>query len=113
MVFLFQDGALKSIVPYVDQVVVIVVGLISLPVPINAIRAGLKELLLMGANDPVQEKTREIVRSGLDKSEVKDWFSLFINPAEESINANMGDKIREFSQCNMDVIFTRADELKI
>jgi len=51
--------------------------------------------------------------SGLDKSEVKDWFSLFINPAEESINANMGDKIREFSQCNMDVIFTRADELKI
>jgi predicted Co/Zn/Cd cation transporter (cation efflux family) len=134
LVFLFQDGALKSIVPYVDQVVVILVGLISLPVPINAIRAGLKELLLMGADDPVQEKAREIVRSGLDKSEVKDWklyvlktgrkywFSLFINPAEESIDADMGDKIREmltpellkeFSQCNMDVIFTRVDELKI
>ena len=73
LVLIFGKGVLKPIVPYVDQIVVLVVGLISLPVPIGAIRTGLRELLLFGAGESVQQKAEDIIDNNLPAGEIKEW----------------------------------------
>ncbi len=131
LVFIFRNGALKSIVPYVDQVVVIVVGLLSLPVPLAAIRDGLKELLLLGVEDSMQNRANDIVEKGLDKIETgkwklyvlkigrKYWFTLFLDPAKDAIDKGYTDQLvdklipglqEEFTHCNLDIVITKVDE---
>jgi predicted Co/Zn/Cd cation transporter (cation efflux family) len=128
LVLIFRDGALKPIVPYVDQIVVLVVGLVSLGIPLSAIRNGLRELLLFGPGEPVQQKVEEIIRNYLPAEEIanwkvfvlktgrKYWLSLFVNPARETIDSGFGDRLhdtflsaleKEFTSCNLDIIITR------
>ena len=128
LVLIFRNGALKSIVPYVDQIVVLAVGLITLPVPIQAIRAGLKELLLFGAGESVQQNAEKIIGGYLPDNEVKQWkiyvlktgrkywISLFINPLQDTIPSDYTDKLsaqmagdlkKEYGVFSLDIIITR------
>jgi predicted Co/Zn/Cd cation transporter (cation efflux family) len=131
LVLIFRDGALKPIVPYVDQVVVLVVGLISLPVPIGAIRNGLRELLLFGAGESIQQKTEDIIRRNLPPEEIKDWkvyvlktgrkywMSLFISPSADTIDAGFSDRLKEsllpaieavYAPCNLDILISQTED---
>jgi len=131
LVLFFKDGAMKPIVPYVDQIVVLVVGLISLPVPIGAIRTGLRELLLFGAGESVEQKTEDSIENKLPAGEIKEWkvyvlktgrkywLSLFVNPSGETIASGFSDKlhevliaalVNEYSPCNLDIIITRRED---
>jgi len=128
LVLFFQDGFLKPAVPYIDQVVVILVGLITLPVPINAIRGGLRELLLLAPDQQIQNKIKEIIRSKMDqkvfdqwqlyilKTGRKYWLTLTVIPVSEKIFANLTDKVRselepdiskELSQFNLEIFITK------
>ncbi len=128
IVLIFKDGALKPLVPYVDQAVVILVGLISLPVPLKAIRNGLRELLLISPDESIQAKANKIITATLDEKELKEWklyvlktgrkywFSVFADPLSDTIDAEFGDQLKnkltpelekEFDFCNVDIILTR------
>ena len=130
LVMIFREGALKPLVPYVDQIVVLVVGLISLGVPLAAIRSGLRELLLFGAGESIQQKAEEMLSRQIREEEVerwmvyvlktgrKYWFTVFISPARETIASGFSDQLqqeltaalgKEYSPCNLDVIITRRD----
>ena len=128
VVFILKDGALKVIVPYVDQIVVILVGLVSLSVPVAAIREGMRELLLFGPDESVQLKIREIIASELDELEIRQWkafilktgrkywVTLMIDPAKDTIEAEFSDALivklmpvlnRDFPSINLDILITR------
>lgn len=130
LVLIFGKGALKPIVPYVDQIVVLFVGLISLPVPIGAIRNGLRELLLFGAGETVQQQAEKIISSHLPAGEIREWklyvvktgrkywLSLFINPARDTIASGFSDTLHavlmkeleiEYSPCNLDIVISRKE----
>jgi len=108
--------------------VVILVGLITLPVPINAIRGGLRELLLLAPDQQIQNKIKEIIRSKMDqkvfdqwqlyilKTGRKYWLTLTVIPVSEKIFANLTDKVRselepdiskELSQFNLEIFITK------
>jgi predicted Co/Zn/Cd cation transporter (cation efflux family) len=131
LVLIFGKGALKPLVPYVDQIVVLVVGLISLGVPLTAIRSGLRELLLFGAEESIQQKAEDIIYRQLPADEIKEWkvyvlktgrkywLSLFVNPAGDSIDAGFSDQLheilvpaleKEYSPCNLDIVITRKED---
>jgi predicted Co/Zn/Cd cation transporter (cation efflux family) len=131
LVLIFRDGAMKPLVPYVDQIVVLVVGLISLPVPIGAIRNGLRDLLLFGAGESVQQKAEDIISHHLPSSEINEWkvyvlktgrkywLSLFVNPAGDTIASDFSDKLHavlvtaleeEYSPCNLDIVISRQED---
>ena len=131
LVLIFRDGVLKPVVPYVDQIVVLIVGLISLPVPLGAIRNGLRELLLFGAGESIQQKTEEIIREKLPPGEIKEWkvyvlktgrkywMSLFVSPSPETIDAGFGDRLKEsllpaieevYSPCSLDILISRKED---
>jgi predicted Co/Zn/Cd cation transporter (cation efflux family) len=127
LVMIFREGALKPLVPYVDQIVVLVVGLFSLGVPLAAIRTGLRELLLFGAGESLQEKAEKIIGEHLPAQEVdhwmvyalktgrKYWFTVFISPTGETLASDFSDRMqhlltaaveKEFAPSNLDVIIT-------
>lgn len=131
LVLLFEDGALKPIVPYVDQIIVLVVGLLALPVPATAIRTGLKELLLFGADEPIQARTEEILAETMSDAEVKRWkvnviktgrvywVAVFVDPTADTTDADFGDRLQaallptleaEYSPTNLEVMVSRRDD---
>jgi predicted Co/Zn/Cd cation transporter (cation efflux family) len=128
LVFFFEDSFLKPYVPYVDQVIVILVGLVSLPVPYRAIRQGLKELLLIAPDESIKAQVNAVIHRRLKDTSLIDWnavvlktgrkiwVTLFINPEKDMIPVDYGDEIRELvspgieelsSSFNVDVIVTR------
>jgi len=131
LVLILGKGPLKPIIPYIDQIVVLVVGLISLPVPIGAIRSGLRELLLFGAGEFIQQKAEDIIHKHLPPGEVtewkvyvlktgrKYWLSLFVNPVGDRIASGFSDNLKEvlttalekeYSPCNLDIIISRLED---
>ena len=131
LVLLFRDGVLKPIVPYVDQIVVLVVGLISLPVPLGAIRSGLRELLLYGAGESIQQKTEEIIGGELQRENIgewkvyvlktgrKYWMSLFVSPSADTLDAGFSDRLKEsllpaieaeYAPCSLDIMISRKED---
>ncbi len=131
LVLIFRDGALKPIVPYVDQIVVLVVGLISLPVPLGATRNGLRELLLFGAGEAIQQKTEELIRRNLPPDEIKDWkvyvlktgrkywMSLFVSPSAGTIDAGFSDRLKKnllpaieavYAPCSLDILISPKED---
>ncbi|MCG8307811.1 MAG: cation transporter [Cytophagales bacterium] len=127
LVILLKDGVLKPVTVYIDQIIVIAVVLISIPVPIKAIRSGFKELMLFGVDRPLYNKIRELIRSAtapfpeenqkifVVKTGRKYWISLFINPSGATIKTTLPDEIKDrivkdlekdFPIHNVDVIVT-------
>jgi len=128
IVFLFRDGFLNPFVPYVDQVIVIAVGIFTLSVPINAIRTGIRELLLTGPTAELQAKVENMIQPIIRKEQVinwkvfvlktgrKYWISVFVNPARDKIPADFSDVIKstlqtaiskDFPENEVDVLITK------
>jgi predicted Co/Zn/Cd cation transporter (cation efflux family) len=106
------------------------VGLLSLPVPLGAIRQGLSELLLFGPVEEVYQKVEELVRPQLDTHEFrrwksfvlktgrKHWITVLIDPQKTTVSAAFPDQVRKkirdklqmaFPVLHVDVILTQED----
>jgi len=127
IVLFFKDGFLSSWVQYVDQVVVILIGALTLGIPIKAIKLGGRELLLLGTNKELQTKIEEVLTQELSSFQIskwevriiktgrKMWVTLYIVPSLERIASDYPDKINHsiknqlissFSHLELDVIIT-------
>ena len=73
LVFLLKDGKLAPVVPYVDQVVVLLVGLGTIGVPLQAIRNGIKDLLLISPGESVQIRIEDLISQHIGKNELRGW----------------------------------------
>ena len=126
--FLLRDSFLKDYLRYVDQVIVIIVATLSLPVPVTAIKEGLGDLLLFAPPDETRNKIREAVLEEMDQFKTVDcrhflmlktgrkiWISLFIYSDEPSIPTDLPDQIKDrlstrigqdYEACNVDVLLT-------
>lgn len=124
--FLFQNSFLKDYIKYADQVIVIAVALISISVPIKAIKDGLGELLLFAPAEELRKKVGDIVQKEMTayksidfknlvmlKTGRKIWLSIFIYSQQATISTNLPDQIKEnvsgslikeFPEVNVDVI---------
>jgi predicted Co/Zn/Cd cation transporter (cation efflux family) len=130
-VFLFEDSFLRNYVQYVDHAVVIIVGLISLPVPYKAVREGLSDLLLIAPDETIKAQVNAVIHRRLKDTSLiswnaivlktgrKIWVTLFVNPEQDTVPTDYCDKVREWvspgieelsSNYSVDVIVTR--ELK-
>ena len=128
IVLVFKDSFISPIIPYADQIVVILVGLLTLNVPLEAIKSGLKELLLLGTDTTSKKAIDDIMADNITeevsswktfmlKTGRKYWISVFVSPKKDQINADFGDLIKEsltpsitetFPVHNLDVIITKA-----
>jgi predicted Co/Zn/Cd cation transporter (cation efflux family) len=128
MVYLFRNGFLEPFVPYVDQVIVIAVGLFTIYVPFAAIRTGGRELLLAGPDKELQESAEKIVNKTINKTDLRSnrlyiiktgrkyWFTLIIDPVKEMLPASFSDQIKSsiapeltkhFDPYHLDVIISK------
>lgn len=128
LVMLMKDGVLKPYTIYIDQIIVIIVVLISLPVPFKAIRAGFKELMLFGVDQSLYNKVKSTINPSLSqipdenqklfilKTGRKYWISLFLKPTTPTIKSSLADELKEsiqgqleneFPINNVDVIITK------
>ncbi len=127
LVVVLQDGVLEPFVPYVDQIVVVVVCAASLPVPIAAIRSSLRDLLLFGPDEEVRTSIDAAVGSRLLDWPLERWstevftmgrhlwVSLTVTPTASEIEAAFGDELRrslldeldsQFGPVRLDVVIT-------
>ena len=127
LVILFKDGALKPFTIYIDQIIVIVVVLISISVPIKAIKSGFKELLLFGTDESLYNKIKDLTKVSTSSFPDKNqklfilktgrqyWVSLFLKPSTPTIKSSLPDELRkkikedlknDFPINNVDVIIT-------
>lgn len=132
LVLIFKNGFLEPVIPYVDQIVVILIGLITLPIPVYAIRNGLRELLLMAPQGDIQDKIRKAITSYMDlkifkewriyilKTGRKYWLTLTVVPVAQNISADLPDQVRsnlresisrEIGDYNLDIIITKDENL--
>lgn len=127
--YLFQNTFLREFIKYVDQVIVILVALISISVPFKAIKEGLGDLLLFAPAEEMRNKARSLVEKQMTsfksvtmnnmlmvKTGRKIWLSLFIYSRETNIATDLPDQIKakvtsamdqEFPDINVDVIVSR------
>lgn len=113
LVFFLKDGALSPVVPYVDQIVVILVGLVSLPIPIKAVRQGLRELLLLGPDSTLYNSVKMCVDRALPDNEIANHLTyvlkmgrklivtIYIEPVAEQVNSSISDTISEAVRKNL------------
>ena len=127
LVMILKDGALKSITKYIDQIIVIIVVLVSLPVPMKAIRSGFKELMLFGADQSLYNQLKTIIdplskdfpsenyKLFILKTGRKYWISIFLQPTTSMVKTSLADDLKEkikkelehdFPINNVDVIIT-------
>jgi predicted Co/Zn/Cd cation transporter (cation efflux family) len=128
LVLLFQDGFLKPVVQYVDQIVVILVGLVTLPVPINAIRGGLRELLLISPEGEINDTLKNIVGYHMSntlfeqwrlytlKTGRKYWLTVIAIPSSSTVRSSLTDELqrqmgvdisKEIPDYKLDIIITK------
>jgi len=129
LVLLFKDGILKPLIPFIDQIVVILVGVLTIGVPVKAIRNGMRELLLVGPDQFIINNIREYLGNNLDKNVVKAWntsvlktgrkfwITVFVDPIDKKINSDFSDNLKkkiefavnkEYPVNNIDIIITQA-----
>lgn len=124
--FLLQNSFLKDYIKYADQVIVITVALISISVPIKAIKDGLSELLLFAPAEELRNKVGSMVEKEMAvftsvnvknfvmlKTGRKLWLSIFVFSDKPTIATNLPDQIKkqvstsltkDFEEFNVDVI---------
>jgi cation diffusion facilitator family transporter len=69
-----QEGALSQYLPYVDPVVVILLVLISLPIPYGITKVSLAELLIAAPEKAVSEKLAQRLDPALDDPEILEYY---------------------------------------
>ncbi len=132
IVYLFGNGILKPVNNYIDQIVAISVGVLTLSIPLKQIITGLKELLLVAPEISDSKNFNEKINQVIDKKQVfnfktsilktgrKYWLTLFIKPQKNQISIGYVDKLKkeledklssELSYVNVDIIPTN-DVLK-
>lgn len=131
IVILFKDGPLKPFTVYIDQIIVIIVVLLTISVPVRSIKEGLKELLLFGADKLMYQKIRELSTETLSDLPVENikllifkigrsfWITYYIKPIKSSIDVKYPDILRGkiqndiskyFPVSNIDIIITEDVE---
>lgn len=129
LVLVFKDGILKPLIPFIDQIVVILVGVFTIGVPVKAIRNGMRELLLVGPDQFIINNIRETIANQLDKNIVaawnasilktgrKFWITIFVDPLDKNIRSDFADNLKkkielavnkEYPVNNIDIIITQT-----
>lgn len=95
---LFHGSKLEPIIPYFDQIVAIVLGILMLPEPIKLIIAAFRNLVLLPPSDEVTEdiklKTSEILENypyepvfyDITKTGRKMWISIYFKTKSEKVS---------------------------
>lgn len=125
--FLLQDGFLSPYIKYMDQVVVIAVGLLTISVPIRAMNTGTKELLLSGQDEASQITIEKLIDTELKQDQIerfkaymiktgrKRWITVYLTPNKKNIQLTYCDKIKDrltkaistsYSNIDVEIILT-------
>ncbi len=128
--FIFQDGFLSPYVKYVDQIIVIAVGILTITIPIRAMSTGTKELLLIGHDEASQNEIEGMIDEALQdeplakrklyvlKTGRKRWLTLYVQPAKDVVPIDYSDRIKDkcethllksISNVDVEVIISRRD----
>lgn len=128
--FFFKDGFLSDYVKYVDQIIVIAVGILTIFIPIKAMLMGTRELLLIGQDDTsqkeIEDKIDEAMRGeSITKRNVyvlktgrKRWITIYLQPSGRTIPIDFSDLIKgkcerllseSISNVDLEVIITKRD----
>ncbi len=95
---LFHGSKIEPIIPYFDQIVAIVLGILMLPEPIKLIIAAFRNLVLLPPSDEVTEdiklKTSEILENypyepvfyDITKTGRKMWISIYFKTKSEKVS---------------------------
>lgn len=70
--YLIQDTGLSGIVPYTDSILVIIIVVISLPIPVKIIKENVGELLQIAPPEEMQESVRKSIDKALNDVELND-----------------------------------------
>lgn len=104
-VFFFKESFLAPIVPYVDQFIVIIVGVLTFSMPLKSLIKSMKELLLLGTDETLRRKIRSSIAKHLPPGEIDNWeismlkmgrkyfLWLRIHPVEKAISSSFCDEL--------------------
>lgn len=107
IVFIFKDGFLSPYVKYVDQVIVIAVGVLTIGVPLKAMSAGTRELLLTGPDEKFQTEIENLIDDVLLESAAvrrkvfvlktgrKRWITLYLTPSIDLVPIVYSDQLKQ------------------
>ena len=121
LVMLLKDGFMKPFVVYIDQIIVIVVVLLTIYVPIKSIKEGLRELLLFGAGteryqrfeylvkDTLKEYPKDHIKVFLLKVGRKFWITLYLKPMKKTIATSYIEEIKSKISQDIQVEFPVHD----
>lgn len=70
---LFKDSWLKEYIQFIDQVVVITVCLLTVGIPITALKEGLFDLLLIAPPEHTREKIHALIKDRINQTLLKNW----------------------------------------
>lgn len=128
VVFFLKDSFLAPIVPYIDQIIVIIVGVLTFSVPLKSLIGSLKELLLLGTDENLRLQIRSNLANHLPEEKVENWdlsmlklgrkyfLWLHIKPVEKSISSKFCDDLnsslsphisREISDFSLDIMISQ------
>lgn len=123
LVVLLQDGLLEPAVPYIDQIVVITVCVVSLPVPVSAIRSGMRDLLLFGPDQETRRRIDEAIADRMPDEHVERWtteaftmgrhlwLSVFLVPTTPTVDSGFSDDLarRLLDELDPELVPVRLD----
>ncbi|MCU4174607.1 cation transporter [Carboxylicivirga sp. N1Y90] len=104
--FLLKDGFLSPYIKYMDQVVVIAVGLLTISVPIRAMNTGTKELLLSGQDEATQLDIEKLIDNELEHDKIerykayilktgrRRWVTVYLTPSQKNLQLTYSDKLK-------------------
>ena len=128
VVFLLKGSFFSPIIPFVDQIVVLQVGFLTIGVPYSSVRRGLRELLLFGADKDMYHKVKCILSNHLDDKSTawkiyinklgrKYWVAVYISPKQQLMPIDYGDNLMRNTEkemtdllkiYNLDIIITNS-----